>query len=93
MEIRNCFSCWKSLFDGSSYLSNFWLDLCVLEDDEGYVALKEDNGFKYELMWLEEMGYIVTRETKEIVQVKICGRKVGSDHISYCVHEENDGKV
>lgn len=35
------------------------------------VNLKEDNGLKYELMWLEELGYIVTRETDTVVQIKV----------------------
>lgn len=93
IHIVNCYSCYQKLLnDAGDNVGKLWLDLCW-EEAAGLVCLVENNGVKYELAWLEEMGFIVTRESNEFVQVKMLGRSLHESqgeeeddiHIAFCV--------
>lgn len=91
-KIYNCYRCWGNLYECSDTIASIWLDMCECENGSGYLNFVEDNGIKYELMWMEDMGYVVTRETPECTQVRLIGREVVDDGVRYCAnrsrHEE-----
>lgn len=80
----NCYRCWEELCKCGYNLGDLWLDMCEVENGSGYLNFIADNSIKYELMWMEDMGYVITRETPDCVQIKLMGREVTEDGVRYC---------
>jgi len=91
MKVFNCVDCLGDLEDLGGVHADLWLDLCQLASNDLHVTVKEDNGLKYELRWLEELGFIVTRETNELVQIRLEGDYVIGDSLCFCIDLEAHG--
>lgn len=84
--IRNCLVCYQELEELGGTIADLWTDLCHLSSEGNVVNIKENNGLKYEIQCLEHLGYIVTNETPEIVQVKANGRQDTFFGTCFCIN-------
>ena len=71
--------------------AHLWPQLCGYSCvNGGYLRFRVDNDLEYELKVLECMGFIVTTENKEEIQMRVEGWMIdGEDEHAFCIDVEN----
>jgi hypothetical protein len=78
-----CDECFVRIAKVSTKAARLWLELCEAQKDHGVFGLVS-NDSNASLVILERMGFLVTRDVKDIILVKVSGQLDDQGEFYFC---------
>ena len=79
VKFKCCAHCYNEILEESQSSAETWVNMCsVACKTDGFLIFKLENKLEREFFILEDLGFVVTHETDETLNLYMCGQWI--DH-------------